>query len=221
MEQVMTRRELKNSCVAAWLFAALVLSTSVGAQIPTVISIPVAKREVLFALPQDFPIQPSASVREADSYQAIFYPTGATEKNWSERIRLLVLQGHLKDVQNPANSLLVDVLAERAKSHCPSDFFIQLAPARSSVRVSAVFGCKGNVEEKKHTVMGYYLVVLGEEDSYVLMRERRISYQSEALLPSKAVVDVWKKETDTLTICPIGDLLCGKLGAVPLKKQNR
>ena len=180
-----------------------------------IVSIPIAKREVFFVLAPGFPIQPSSLKREATSYQATFYPSGNNEKNWGDQVRLLVLQGHLKGVENPANTLLVDVLAERAKSHCPDSFFFTPSPARSSVRVSAVWGCKGNREQQKHTVMGYYVVVLGEEDSYVLMREHRTSYLSESPLPSDEVIESWKKDTDTLTICPIGGELCGKLGEVP------
>ena len=210
-----------RAVLLAALLSAGLMALPAGAQESTadlppesIVTLPVIRSDVVFRIPRGFLVRPGVVDRKPTSYQAIFYPLGHTTDNWSERLRLLVVRGHLKDTATPAQALL-DTLISQSRAACLSDMSVIPEATTTPARAAALWICKGSAEQKRNTLSGYYHVALGEDDSYILMREQRIASTAASLLPSEEEVHKWKKDTDTLNICPLGGAPCGPLGEVP------
>ncbi len=168
-------------------------------------SVAIGSNEAFFALPQGFPPTPSTIAEEPSGYQAVYFPPGHHEGNWTEKLRLMRMPGQIigANGENPAQALLA-ALAERVKVACPAEFFFTAYPTGNSRRAAAHMGCKGNRARETFAIHGYYNVLLGADSSYILSRERRLPANAATLQLGAGVLERWRKEADSLTICRKG-----------------
>ncbi len=174
-------------------------------------SIPIAREEVFFVIPDGFPMTVSwESKQGVDAYQGGFIPEGQSKENWNDTIRFMAFRG-TPPGDSPAKQML-GIIEQRIRASCPTDFLLEEKEQSDGKRSAAIMGCRKLNNGAPRTTFGYYLAIQGSEYMYVMARESRSEPFSGELPLSKATRDLWQAQTDKTTICRRNEICITKAG---------